>query len=347
MDDTAVTAILAVPADLLGADREKFFDLVIEAYPGGEGPELDEFLNQVREREPSFTAAADTFEENLKAEGIEQYWPDITRAFVNEGGSGARLDQLREELSQEPEEDVEEEPSAEAPADDAGGWDAFCRENRAFWLSWDGTDWGAWRLAFAQGAAGAGVEVDLEPHLSWMDDLNPAGRMAYLRDTLGFSVNEQALAAGSDGWEAFCGENRGFWLNWDGTDWDAWRLAFAQGGAGAGVEADLEPHLSWMDSLDLAGRVAYLRDTLGFAVNEEALVEASGDGAQPSEAEISAAIATAEQAVQALPPEERVIPPEVISDMFKEFPEAALMDPAEIAAVIGDAASQIAESSPA
>ncbi|WP_328609370.1 hypothetical protein OG943_09655 [Amycolatopsis sp. NBC_00345] len=351
MDDTAVAAILAVPVDLLGADSEKFFDLVIDAYPGGEGPELDEFLTQVREREPSFSTAVETFEENLKAEGLDRYWPDITRAFVNEAGTGARLDQLREQLEEEAEFEEEPADEADAPVADSGGWEAFCAENRAFWLGWDGADWAGWRAAFAEGAVGAGVGADLDPHLSWMDGLDLPGRLAYLRDTLGFSVNEEALAgAGSGGWEAFCAENRDFWQGWDGADWDTWRAAFAEGAAGAGVGADLDPHLSWMDGLDLPGRLAYLRDTLGFSVSEEAFAEASGAapagdvGAQPSEAEVSAAIEAAEQAIQGLPPEQQVIPPEIVSEMFKEFPEAAFMDPAEIATVIRDASLQIAAS---
>jgi hypothetical protein len=349
MDDTAVAAMLAVPVDLLGADSEKFFDLVIDAYPGGEGPELDEFLTQVREREPSFTTAVETFEENLKADGIDRYWPDITRAFVNEAGTGARLEQLREQLEEEA------EAEADAPAEGAvsGGWDAFCAENRAFWVGWNGADWDTWRTAFADGAAGAGVSADLDPHLVWMDKLDLSGQLAYLRDTLGFSVNERTLAgagAGSGGWDAFRAENQAFWLGWGGADWDTWRAAFADGAVGAGVSADLDPHLSWMDGLDRTGRMTYLRDTLGFSVNEEALADAGGTapagdvGAQPSEAEVSAAIETAEQAIRVLPPEQQVIPPEIVSEMFKEFPEAALMDPAEIAAVIRDASVQIAAS---
>ncbi|MDT8913137.1 hypothetical protein [Amycolatopsis sp. PS_44_ISF1] len=338
MDDAAVAALLAVPAGLLGADREKFLDLVVGAYPGGDGPELDGFVAQVREREPSFGPAAEAFEENLRAGGLDRHWPDIARAFVDEGGSGARLDQLREELAAETEPEVD-------PAGDSGGWAAFCTENRGFWLGWDGTEWEAWRAAFAEGAAGAGVGVELEPHLFWMDGLDPAGRVAYLRDTLGFMVGEAASTGSTGGWAAFCVENRGFWLGWDGTEWAAWRAAFAEGAAGAGVGVELEPHLSWMDGLDPAGRVAYLRDTLGFTVGEAVFTEAtpSDDArARPSEAEISAALEAAELAVRALPPEQQVIPPEIVSEMFEEFPQAALMDPAELASVMAEAARQIA-----
>lgn len=260
MDDAAVAALLAVPAGLLGADREKFLDLVVGAYPGGDGPELDGFVAQVREREPSFGPAAEAFEENLRAGGLDRHWPDIARAFVDEGGSGARLDQLREELAAETEPEVD-------PAGDSGGWAAFCTENRGFWLGWDGTEWAAWRAAFAEGAAGAGVGVELEPHLSWMDGLDPAGRVAYLRDTLGFTVGEAVFT--------------------EATPSDDAR-------------------------------------------------------ARPSEAEISAALEAAELAVRALPPEQQVIPPEIVSEMFEEFPQAALMDPAELASVMAEAARQIA-----
>ena len=189
MDDTAVTAILAVPADLLGTDTEKFFDVIIDVYAGGDGPgSLDEFVALVGERDSSFTRAAEEYRENLRAEGVDGHWADIARSLTNEAGSGARLVDLYEQLGEEAGEQDGEQDEAEA---DSVGWEAFCAENRDFWRGWDGTDWDAWRSAFADGAAGAGVGEDLAAHLEWMDGLDAAGRMAYLRDTLGFAVDEQ------------------------------------------------------------------------------------------------------------------------------------------------------------
>jgi hypothetical protein len=333
MDDTAVTAILAVPTDLLGTDTEKFLDVIIDAYPGGDGPNsLDDFVTLVGEREPSFSGAAEEFRENLRADGVDGHWAEIARSFVNDAGSGARLSDLREQFSEESEADDEpaDDDVAAETAEEPGGWAAFCAENREFWLGWDGTDWDGWRAAFAEGAAQGQVDGDLAPHLVWMDSLEAAGRLAYLRDTLGFAINEDALAAvsagaGSGDWAGFCAENRDFWQGWDGADWDGWRAAFAEGAVGAGAGADLDPHLVWMDSLEAAGRLAYLRDTLGFAINEDAFAEVGGtaSGGEPAE--------------------ETQIPADLAGEIAAQVPGFGKLSDEEIAAVVAEALQEAEE----
>ncbi|MDT8913139.1 hypothetical protein [Amycolatopsis sp. PS_44_ISF1] len=197
MDDTAVTAVLAVPADRLGTEIEKFFEVLIEVQTSGPGPDsLDGLVAVVGEREPSFAAAAEEFRENLRAEGIDGHWADIARSLVDEGGSGARLARLREQFDREPdrEPDAGDATAVAEPDGAPGDWAGFQATNRDFWLGWDGTGWDPWRAAFAEGAAGAGVGAELEPHLVWLDGLDAADRMTYVRDTLGFAIDEDALA---------------------------------------------------------------------------------------------------------------------------------------------------------
>jgi hypothetical protein len=184
MDESAVAALCAVPPDLQGGDAERFFDLIIALY--GEGlTSLDDLVTQVGQRDAGLGNPATQFGDNLRMQGLDARWPDIAQMLVSEGGSGAGVAALRDQAA----------AAAANGADGGAGpdWGSFCVQNTDFWAGWNGSDWGTWRAAFA-GLVPGELTAESERHLGYLDGLAPASQLAYLRDNLGFAINEQALA---------------------------------------------------------------------------------------------------------------------------------------------------------
>ena len=203
MDDYAVTAILAVPTELSGSDIEQFFNLIIEMYADGDGPpSLDDFARAVGDREPSFGNAAERFRETLTSQGIDGRWVDIAGTLVREGGSGSNLVTLHDQYAAQLAVPAEQVPTAETANGQAAAvdWETFRQANQDFWCTWDGSNWATWRAAFTSRVPNE-LHAELDPHLTWLDSLDPAAQMAYLRDNLGFptgvdtSVAAEELAA--------------------------------------------------------------------------------------------------------------------------------------------------------
>ncbi|HEY1915166.1 MAG TPA: hypothetical protein VGH27_06265 [Streptosporangiaceae bacterium] len=274
MDEYAVAALCAVPPDLQGGDAEKFFDLIVEMYQDGSGPSsLDDLIPRITERESGLASPAAQFGENLRMRGLDQRWSDIAGTLASEGGSGSALASLRDQYAVQ--------AGAAVSAGEVPTWEGFRAQNADFWSGWTGSDWAAWRAAFAERVP-AELSAEIDPHLAYLDGLDPAGQLSYLRDTLGFAVSQEALdyyqsarpsaaAAGEvPTWEGFRTENADFWSGWTGSDWAAWRAAFAER-VPAELLAEVDPHLAYLDGLDPAGQLTYLRDSLGFAVSQEAL----------------------------------------------------------------------------
>lgn len=92
MDSVAARTLLAVPADMLGSDTEKFFDMVIAGYSDGYGPEtLDEFVVYARDQDSLLSRAAEEFRDRLRTDGIDSSWLDSVRAWMNEANSTSAL----------------------------------------------------------------------------------------------------------------------------------------------------------------------------------------------------------------------------------------------------------------
>jgi hypothetical protein len=194
MDDYAVAAILAVPTDLSGSDFEQFFNLIIEMYVDGDGPtSLDDFARAVGDREPGFGNAAERFRETLTSQGIDGRWADIAGILVREGGSGSNLVTLHGQYTAQLSVLAEQVPIAETYEGQAAAvdWETFRQENYYFWSNWDGGNWADWRAAFT-GRIPDELRAELDPHVAWLDSLDPAGQMTYLRDSLGFAINYEA-----------------------------------------------------------------------------------------------------------------------------------------------------------
>ena len=310
MDENAVAAICAVPPELQGGDAEKFFDLIVEMYGNGDGTvSLDELAPQVGQREPGLANPVTQFSENLRQQGLDGRWPDIARMLASEGGSGAGLAALRDQYAA---------GAAGAGAAPAQDWESFRDQNADFWAGWNGADWPTWRAAFTERVP-AELAEESERQLGYLDGLQPAGQMTYIRDTLGFAINAEALAyyqsaeaspseaspsevstaeaAPAQDWASFQAGNADFWAGWNGTDWVAWRAAFAER-VPAELAEESERQLGYLDGLDPAGQLAYLRDTLAFAINEEAL--AYYQSTEPS----AGSAAAPEQAAENAPPQE-------------------------------------------
>jgi hypothetical protein len=287
MDEYAVAALCAVPPDLQGGDAEKFFDLIVEMYRDGGGPSsLDDLIPQITERESGLASPAAQFSENLRTQGLDQRWSDIAGTLASEGGSGSALASLRDQYAAQ--------AGAAGAAGEAPSWEGFRAQNADFWSGWTGSDWAAWRAAFAERVP-AELTAEIAPHLAYLDGLDPAGQLSYLRDSLGFAVNQEALdyyqsagaaeptaqgAGEAPTWEGFRAQNADFWSGWTGSDWAAWRAAFADR-VPAELTAEVGPHLTYLDGLDPAGQLSYLRDALGFTISQEALdyyqAEQAGD----------------------------------------------------------------------
>jgi hypothetical protein len=187
VDEYAVAALCAVPPELQGSDAEKFFDLIVEMYADGSGPSsLDDLIPQIGERDSGLANPAAQFSENLRQQGLDGRWSAIAGMLASEGGSGSALASLRVQYAAE---------AAEAGGPAAGPaptWEDFRRDNADFWSGWPGSDWAAWRGSFAERVP-AGLRSEVDPHLAYLDTLDPASQLTYLRDTLGFAVNQQAL----------------------------------------------------------------------------------------------------------------------------------------------------------
>lgn len=184
MDESAVAAICAVPPELQGGDAERFFDLIIEMY--GEGlASFDELVPQIEQREPGLVNPATQFSDNLRTQGLDQRWPDIAQMLVSEGGTGSALVTLRDQYAAGG-------GAAEAGGDGAADWESFRAQNADFWAGWNGSDWATWRAAFTERVP-TELTADSERQLSYLDTLDPAGQLTYLRDTLNFTINQEAL----------------------------------------------------------------------------------------------------------------------------------------------------------
>ena len=83
---------MAVPADMLGSDTEKFFDIVIACYSDGYGPEtLDEFVAYASEQDSFLRNAAEEFRDRVRTDGLDSSWLDSVRAWMNEADSTSTL----------------------------------------------------------------------------------------------------------------------------------------------------------------------------------------------------------------------------------------------------------------
>jgi hypothetical protein len=325
MDDSAVAALCAVPPALQGSDAEKFFDLIIEMYGNGQ-TSLADLIPEAEQRDPGLVNPATEFSENLRMQGLDTRWPDIAQMLVSEGGSSSGLVALRDQCAAQA-------AAGEADGGAAPDWGSFCAQNADFWAGWNGTEWGQWRAAFAALVPGD-LAGEGERHLSYLDSLPPASQLAYLRDNLGFAINQEAVdywqstEAGAEvvdpaqAWVDFCAQNVDFWAGWNGTEWGQWRAAFA-GLVPGDLAAESERHLGVLDGLSPAGQLTYLRGNLGFTINEQALAYH-----QSTEA-AAAAEAGPEPSDQGTPPQE----PEALEPELVEQAEKAADDlVAELAA---------------
>jgi hypothetical protein len=368
MDEYAVAALCAVPPDLQGGDAEKFFDLIVEMYRDGGGPSsLDDLIPQITERESGLASPAAQFSENLRTQGLDQRWSDIAGTLASEGGSGSALASLRDQYAAQ--------AGAAQTAGEAPTWEGFRTQNADFWSGWTGSDWAAWRAAFAERVP-AELTAEIAPHLAYLDGLDPAGQLSYLRDSLGFAVNQEALdyyqsagaaepgaqtAGEAPTWEGFRTQNADFWSGWTGSDWAAWRAAFAER-VPAELTAEVGPHLAYLDGLDPAGQLSYLRDALGFTVNPEALdyyqadqadqadqAAAAGDMAA-EDAAMTQAVQEAEQAVETLlaasadvlsESDAPLVTHAVAAQAIDQVPGAESLSPEEIAEVMREVSEAI------
>lgn len=182
MDEYVIAAICAMPSGLQGGDAERFFDLIIALCQSNESVSADDLVRGIGQREPGFADVAAQFRDTLRAQSLDGHWADIARVLANEAGTGATLAAMREQCG----------PPAAAEPGNGADWSDFRQRNQDFWTNWNGADWPTWRATFLSRVPNTLLgEVELQ--LSYLDTLTPAGQLTYLRDSLGFPVNQQTL----------------------------------------------------------------------------------------------------------------------------------------------------------